>query len=420
MEDASAESPRVLVTTSTFPRWEGDSEPAFVFELSRRLADRFDITVLAPRSPGSRKQENLAGLNVLRFAYFFNKWEDLANHGGGMLNRIRARRMNFFLVPFFLAGQLLALIRLLNKEDFDLIHAHWIVPQGLMVIIARFLSGRKVSVVCTSHGGDLFALQGMCFKKLKQRVIQSCDVLAVVSSAMKQTVVDMGISDQRVKVMPMGVDLKNLFIPDPAVKRSSNEILFVGRLVEKKGLHVLVEAMPEILAKFPEVRLTVAGAGPMEKRIKKRVADLGLAGKVRFLGMVPQKKLPLLYSRAAMAVFPFVIAEDGDQEGLGLVVVEAMGCGCPVIASDLPALRDTVLHGRTGFLVDPGAPSLLAEGFIRAIENPEKINSLVSNARDHVLAKFDWSAAAKRYANLFLKQYNEIPLLYCVKDKASS
>ncbi|MRS03016.1 glycosyltransferase family 4 protein, partial [bacterium] len=98
MKDNSKDRSRILVLTSTFPRWENDPEPAFVFELSRRLCPFFDITVLSPRTPGSKKRERMAGLRVVRFPYFFQRWEKLAMHGGGILNKLRSNPFYYLLV----------------------------------------------------------------------------------------------------------------------------------------------------------------------------------------------------------------------------------------------------------------------------------------------------------------------------------
>ena len=100
MDNNAGSKIKVLVLTSTFPRWHNDTEPGFVFELSRRLADRFNITLLAPRSPGAKDEEVMAGMRVKRFGYFFRPLENLATHSGGIMGRLRANYLNQLLVPF--------------------------------------------------------------------------------------------------------------------------------------------------------------------------------------------------------------------------------------------------------------------------------------------------------------------------------
>ena len=345
--------PRLLVLTSTFPRWQDDLEPPFVFELSRRLADSFDITVLTPRTPGSLEHETMDGLQVIRFPYFVGRWENLASHGGGILSRLRSNPLYYFLVPPFLIGQVWALVRMLRQDSWDLIHAHWLIPQGIIALIARALARRPVPLVCTSHGGDLFALRGAPFRALKRAVLHASARVSVVSSAMRAEVVGLGIDTNKVAIIPMGVALGDRFTPDPRTTRLSNELLFVGRLVEKKGLGLLLAALPRVLLVYPNTRLTIVGGGPLEAALRRRSRELGISDHVDFQGMVSQSDLPAYYRRATLFVAPFLVAGSGDQEGFGLVLVEAMGCGCPVVCGDVSAVRDIVHNEETGLLVNP-------------------------------------------------------------------
>ena len=403
MKDSSTHRPRVLVLTSTFPRWENDTEPAFIFELSRRLTVSFDVTVLSPRTPGSKRKENMAGLRVIRFPYFFSQWEKLAMHGGGILNQLKTNPAYYLMVPFFLLGQLLAIIRLVRNEHFDLIHAHWLIPQGFIAALGMWIAGKNVPLLCTSHGGDLFALKGKGLQRLKRRIMDKSAALTVVSKAMKKTVVDMGVAPDKVEVIPMGVDLKGLFTPDPGVQRKTDELLFVGRLVEVKGLQILLDAMPKVLAKHPGIRLVVAGAGPLESELRASAAKLNMTDCVDFLGMVPQLKLPSLYQQATLAVFPFIVTKSGVQEGFGLVVVEAMGCCCPVIAGDLPAIHDTVVHEENGLIFPSGNAQVLADSILKLLDDPEFRARLAGEGRKSVVQNFDWEIIAGKYAEIYGK-----------------
>jgi len=403
MKNKTPRRPKVLVFTSTFPRWENDSEPAFVFELSRRLNDAFDVTILSPRSPGSKDKETMAGLRVIRFAYFIRRWENLATHSGGILNRLRSNPFNYLLVPFFLLGQIWALVRLLGREEFDLIHAHWLISQGMVTIIGLIVARHKIPLICTSHGGDLFALRGKIFQCLKRWIINRSQMLTVVSRAMRDTIIDMGINASKIEVISMGVDLRNIFVPGNESRRSNNEILFVGRLVEVKGVDVLLKAMPKVLQTHPDIHLTIAGDGPLKPKLKELALNLGIVDRIDFLGMMEQTKLPGLYRWAALAVFPFIATRSGVQEGFGLVVLEAMGCNCPVIAGDLPAIHDSIVHEKSGLLVDPGSSEKLAGAILRALQDKDLCLRMAEMARKYVLEHYDWEVVVEKYAGLYNK-----------------
>ncbi|NEX16522.1 MAG: glycosyltransferase family 4 protein [Halochromatium sp.] len=390
--------PRLLVLTSTFPRWRDDPEPPFVFELSRRLTDRFEITMLAPRSPGSLEQEVMADLRVVRFPYFLRRWETLAGQDGGILNRLRANPLNYLLVPFFLIGQAWALIRLLRAERWDLIHAHWLIPQGVIALFVKKLCRCSVPLICTSHGGDLFALRSAPLQALKRVVMQASAGITVVSEAMRAVVLSMGIAAEKVSVIPMGVDLQQQFTPDPkGTPRQTHELLFVGRLVEKKGVDQLLRALPQILETHPKTGLVIAGGGPLEPDLKRLTETLGLVGRVEFRGMLTQAELPTLYRRATLFVAPFRIGRSGDQEGLGLVLVEASGCGCPVICGNVAAVQDVIESDHSGVLINPDDTEALAAAIVALLSDPQRRERLAVQARARCLERFDWGVIAKRY-----------------------
>jgi glycosyltransferase involved in cell wall biosynthesis len=346
------------------------------------------------RGQRSRKYGRVAGDPA---PVFSSKPRAPDQSGRGDLTSTQIQSIQLSAGSFFLIGQIRAIIKLIRRKNIDAIHAHWIIPQGFTAAIALMITQKSIPLICTSHGGDLYGLQGKLFQQVKHWVIRRSRRLTVVSQAMKKTVVDMGIPENKVAVISMGVDLKERFVPAPHKKRVPNSLLFVGRLVEKKGLNILIDAMPRILARFPDVLLTVAGSGPLEADLRKQSRSLDLTDHIVFLGSQPQSKLPGLYQQAALAVFPFVRAKDGDQEGLGLVVIEAMGCGCPVIASDLPAIKDTILHGKTGWSVTPGDSHSLAEKVINALENLEKTREMAECARIRAVELFDWIVISDRY-----------------------
>jgi len=408
--------PKILVLTSTYPRWEKDWEPRFVFDLCRRLTKDFEVHVLAPHFPGSALQEVMDGTRVTRYRYFFWEGGQTITYDGGILNRLRKNPFRYGLVPFLLFFQIVAARRLMSKHDFSAVHAHWVIPQGLVAIIAQW--GRpKIPILCTSHGGDLFGLGGKLFMKLKRWVMTRLRCVTVVSEPMRREANRLA-PHTPARVIPMGTDLKTHFYPNGS-ERSSNTILFVGRLVDKKGVPQLLEAFVKVKKKHAYTQLLIAGWGPEERSLRKQVEAMdreqmgegnilskkkeSLGESIHFLGAVPHPDLPSLYRKATVTVVPSVVAENGDQEGFGLVIVEALGCGSPVVASNLPAIRDILQDGVTGLLATPGDVGHLAAHICRLLENKDERASLGRKGREHVAARFDWEAIAESYKNLLLQ-----------------
>ena len=389
---------KLLVLASTYPRWVGDPEPGFVHELARRLVDRFDVTVLCPHAPGAAAKESMDGVDVVRYRYAPQAWQTLVNDGGIVTN-LRRKKWKCLLVPGFVLAQAWCAWRLIRRCRIDVVHAHWLVPQGLIVALLQWLPGGKVPFLVTSHGADLYALRGRLLDRIKAFVACRAEAVTVVSNAMRERVASLGVPASKVKVEPMGVDLTERFVPDPAVPRSQRKILFVGRLVEKKGLRHLLDAMPLVLRHFPDASLDIAGFGPEEKALKAQVRALGLEAHARFLGAMPQPQLPDLYRSAALFVAPFITAGSGDQEGLGLVLVEAAGCGCPLVVGNVPAVKDVLEHE----LIDPVDPrdaGQLASAIVATLSHPQRKCAEADALRARLIGQFDWRQVAGRYASL--------------------
>jgi glycosyltransferase involved in cell wall biosynthesis len=389
---------KLLVLTSTFPRWNGDNEPPFVYELSRRLQKKFKIYVLAPHAAGCLSEEILNGIYIKRFRYFFTRWEKLA-YQGGILSNLKNYPVRYALVPFFLIAEYVVLVRMLRRHRFDLIHAHWIIPQGLMALLARPFARSKPALLCTSHGGDLYGLRGRFFAWLKSLVLNHTNTLTVVSRAMLENVLSMGGDSKKVSVIPMGVELQNRFIP-PAARKEAQALLFVGRLVEKKGLRYLIEAMPEILGKNPSAFLRIAGDGPQREALEKRISELKINERVQFLGPVCNDDLPSFYQTSNIVIFPSIIAADGDREGFGLVLVEALGCECALVVSDLPAMQDIIIDGKTAIVVPQRNVKMLAERVNELLDNSTLQISLGKAGRRFVLKHFDFDRIVEKYIDL--------------------
>lgn len=390
---------KILVTTSTFPRWLGDTDPPFVYYLCLGLQD-YDVHVLAPHCAGSPEEEVLNGIHVHRYRYAPENMEVLA-YDGGLLRKIKRRPLYALLLPFFVVGQWLAIRRLQRKHQFSLIHAHWIIPQGFVVALSSY------KYLLTSHGGDLYALNSKFLAPVKRWILRKAARLTVVSHGMINECVNLGLSENDVDVQPMGVDTSDLFIaPEGAQESARNGILCVGRLVEKKGISVLIEAMGELRAKGILPKLTIIGDGPEAENLKSLVSQKQLQEQVTFLGAISNTELPAYYQQASIFVLPSVISKDGDQEGLGLVSVEAMACGCPVIASGLPAVKDVVSHEKDGLLFEPGSVSELAQAIQRLLGDEILRNSLAAEGLKRAIY-FDWKKVSARYQAIIKQLIDE-------------
>lgn len=388
---------KLLVLASTYPRWHGDHEPGFVHELSKRMSSRFEVTVLCPHAPGACTDEHMEGVRVVRFRYAPKHFETLVNDGG-IVSNLKTNSWKFLLLPFFFIAQVWMIWAINRKWKPDIIHAHWLIPQGLAVALLRVLIPSMPPFYVTSHGADLFALKSRVFQRLKKFVISRAAGVSVVSSCMKQELDLLGCSMDKVSVLPMGVNLDDRFIPNEAVVRSHGEILFVGRLVEKKGLRYLLKAFPYVWQKYPEASITIVGFGPDKGGMIELANKLGIQSRVNFVGAVPQSSLAAYYQRASVFVAPFILASNGDQEGLGLVLVEALGCGCPVVVSDVPASRDVTQEIEGVTTVPMEDSQAIAEAIMAIFRQSGEARAGFDSSISELRQRFSWNSVAKSYA----------------------
>jgi glycosyltransferase involved in cell wall biosynthesis len=394
---------KLLVITSTFPRWKDDTDPPFVFELSRRLMDSFDVNVLAPGYPGALAYEIMDGITIYRFRYMFKNLEKLAG-SEGILPTLKRNPFNYLLVPFFLLGEFLAVLKLSRKIKPDVIHAHWILPQGLIAALAKKFTG--IPFVLTTHGGDIYGLQGGFASLLKGFALRNAETVTVVSNDIKDTIKYTFGKNIHTDVISMGVD-SALFNPD---KRSPQILelhgikgpflLFVGRLTEKKGVQFLIEAMPKVTEQYPDAKLLVIGSGEQEQSLTHLAQNLGISESVIFHGGVPNSELPAYFATADIFIGPSVTASGGDTEGFGLTFVEAGMSGCFVIGTDVGGIGDIIENGKTGFLVPEKNPEILAETIKMILDRKESLAHIKKKTRNNLCERYDWSAIAQKYIEI--------------------
>lgn len=388
---------KILVVATTFPRREGDDQPRFVLDLCRSIPADYDQQVLAPSGPDCDTEDQVEGISVSRFRYFFKHAETLA-YGSGILANLKARPVRWVLVPFFVMGMMLAIRRKLRQFNPDIVHAHWWLPAGFAAAIAIATTKGEFKLLTTCHGGDYFVL-GERLQRLRRWVFNRSDRIAMVSPAMRDHAVAQGFSQKTFSVAPMGVNLQEHFVPDMDTTRRG--ILYVGRLVEKKGVKDLITAWTRASDRVRREGLTIIGTGEQDSTLKAQVRTLGVSDSVTFLGSVAHNELASYYQRAALLVFPSIVSSDNDQEGLGLVAIEAMSCHCPVLASDIGSLGDVVIDDQTGFVYPMGDSTALARRLDELLGAPERCREVAIRGGTAVRERFDWTVVGENYSQLY-------------------
>ncbi|MGD9369202.1 MAG: glycosyltransferase [Desulfobacteraceae bacterium] len=392
----------VLITTSTFPLWDNDGIPRFVYDLAKALSRRCRVTVLAPHHPGVWRQESFGNLTIERFQYSWPAGSQRLAYGYGMRDNIRQSWMAKAQVPVYIASLCLAVGKLLRKERFDVVNSHWIVPQGLAVSLA--LKGfPETAHVVTAHAGDVFLLKKMKVGKLIARYVAShTDMFLPVGSHVASNLNAMVGTQVPQAIQPMGVDHAVFSAsPNKALPKlpfNGNFILFIGRLVEKKGLTYLLDALKLLFFRGFDVGLVVIGSGTLKARMKEKAFQLGIEDRVSFMGALGHESiLPYLQS-CKVVVIPSILDPSSETEGMPTVLAEALSCGCKVVASKVGGIPDVLIDGRNGWLARPADAQDLADKLMTALGHCG--GNVGNNARQSV-RDLDWGCIAERYGDVF-------------------
>ena len=389
MNKTSFRIPILLITASTFPRWENDTEPRFILDLAKALLKYFDVTVLAPAAPNAKEKEKIEGVKVIRYHYFpIHSLESLC-YPGAIVPRIKERKSRILLVPFLFGALFFKLLKIQKK--YDIIHANWLIPQG---IIQSFF---KTPFVITGHGGDVSSLNNILIKRLKIKALHRASGITVVSKELKSQL-NTYYPEEHVQVVSMGCDTGK-FGPQHRIDNfygtsEKKTILFVGRLAEKKGVRYLIEAVKDI-----DARVIIVGAGPLEKQLKKQAISQG--SKIHFLGAKNHDELVSIYASADIFVAPSIVAKDGDKEGLPTTIIEAMASGLPVIGSDSGGIREIIINNENGFLVHEKRTTEIAEKLQILLNDNELYLYMKENALK-TAEKYSYSHIGAKYADILL------------------
>ncbi len=385
---------RALIITTNYPRWEGDPHSPWLVTLLHLLrAQGVTIEVLAPAFAG-QGSHTIDGIPVHRFRYAPACYETLT-HEEGAPNKIRRQPAYLALLPGYLAAGMLAAWRLARQGRFDIVHVHWPVPQGVLGWAAQQGGGGRL--VATFYGADLVLGRRLTLARpFLQAFAGSCADVAAIST---YTAAELArLTGVEARLIPYGIALPP---GDGEWPAEPGLILTVGRLIARKGQAYLVEAMPLLLQRHPEARLVIVGEGHERPQMEELVHRHGLAGRVTLAGRVSDAELQRYYARCDIFVLPAIVDDAGDTEMLGMVSLEAMVYGKPVVATDVGGIPDIVRHGETGLLVPQRDAAALAAAIGQLLDDPALSRRLGQAGHAFARDRFAWPAVVAETLALY-------------------
>jgi teichuronic acid biosynthesis glycosyltransferase TuaC len=384
---------RVLVYTSLFPNSVNPLAGNFVLERIRYLRKFADISVVAPvpympswikgnerwrnwaRVP---RTEDFAGFCTQHPRYFVFPKVGMATHGVSMF-----------------AGSFKQVSNDINTEHYDLIDAHYVYPDGFAAtLLARIL---KKPLVVSARGSDINLFSHFpVIRPLIRQVLQRANGFIAVSQGLKDRMVQLGCINENLAVIRNGVDPEK-FMPRPrlvmreklGLPKERPILIGVGHLDENKGFHILIEAVARL--RSAGVMLLIVGEGPRRSYLETQIRDCGLSGNVKLIGTVPHDELASWYSAADV----FCLASS--REGCPNVVLEAMACGRPVVATRTGGIPELVVSSAFGSLVER-TPEAFESALRDALQRQWDHDAIANHARSH-----RWDNVSLQVMNVYSK-----------------
>jgi len=379
---------RICILTTSFPRYLGDYAGNFVFNLSSKLVNKkFNVRVVAPHDIKTKNHEFIKQVEIFRFKYWFTKKGQKLAYQGGIPHNINNSFYTKFQLLFFLFFFLLKGLKQSQKSD--VIHAQFLLS-GFVGVFIKKLNGKKLLI--TAHGSDIYRIpEKGILKNIFIRLINYSDKIITVSNNNKDILIKLGITKNIIQIIPNGVNLSLFDTPSITNKTKKGiDILWIGRMVEVKGLKYLIKAMKKIVEIHSNTKLILVGDGPIKQNLINLTKELNLENNINFVGFVSNEEIPKYLNYSDIFVLPSI------SEGLPVSILEAMAASKPVIVSNIRGIPDLVKDGSNGFLVKPKNPEQLAKKLNYLIEHPKERKRMGIYSRKKVEKKFTWDIVVNK------------------------
>lgn len=391
---------KICILTHAYPRFPDDTTAPFV-ELTGETLHKHgvDVTVLMPDTPHFERSQADHNVTLQTYRYFFPRRLQLLGYSNTLVNDCRLKKYVYLLAPFLFLSGIFHLFWLTRKNRFTLIHAFWLLPNGFIGAVVCKLC--KIPLMIALRGSDIFvSKQNMIFKWMARWTLKQASMVTSVTPTFFPDLEDFGIPEEKRRLILNGSH-PNLF-PSPPQKRlveirnrysipEDELVIFaLGRIVLKKGFDLLIRALPEVRKKVPQVKVIIGGDGSDLARLKTLATELGVSDIVKFPGTINRRDVPDYFHLCDLFVLPAIFDPIGNVDGCPNVILEAMACGKPVVASGISAIPFVVKDGETGVLVEEKNIPQLTSALITFLTDREKCLRFGEAGRQRILSELTW------------------------------
>ncbi|NOK63464.1 MAG: Glycogen synthase [Chloroflexi bacterium AL-N1] len=414
---------KICMLTSSYPKYRGETTAPFIEEIAAGLVRRgHTVHVVAPFHRDVRREAVERGVYLHFFRYSPNEALNIWGYAESLHADVTLRRNVLVTAPLALSASLLTVMQLINQAEqhtgqnnsgdttpFDIVHAHWVLPNGVPAAIAARLY--HLPLVISLHGSDVFlAERNAPLSLTATSALRAAGGITACSSDLRERALRLGARIHNFDVVPYGVD-PTVFRPDPSsaafvrtelgLEPDTPLIVTIGRLVYKKGLTYLLEAFHNIHQHHPQAVLIIAGYGDLRETLEQRAHELGIASHVYFPGKLERERAARYISAADVYTIPSIRDQDGNVDGLPNVLLEGMGSGRPIVASRVAGIPEVIDDGVHGLLVPERDADALANAITQLLDNRILAHQLGVAARRRIEEELTWDATAARFERVY-------------------
>ncbi len=400
---------RILMVTSSYPLFEGDGTAPFIEEIARSVAGRgHEVDLVLPAHPRLARGGE-PGLRFYPFAYAPLPALRVWGYAQSM-NADRGFKWKTLLVAPFAARATARAVRgRLEASTYDVVHAHWVVPGGVLARGPVLAASRPF--VISLHGSDVFAAERSAVVGFQaRRALAAAGAVTACSSDLRERALRLGARAERTRTVPYGVDAR-FFRAEPPLSTEHRTamrlrlgaspeqtlVVAIGRLVEKKGFAHLVEALSDT----PQLHLAIVGDGDLHENLRARA--LASRSSVTLAGRFSRAEIKEALECADLAAVPSVVDTMGNVDGLPNALLEAMAAGKAIVASRVAGIPDVVRDGVEGVLVPPKDARRLKEALLRLAGDPQRCVELGNAASNKANRDLTWERVAATIEDCYVQ-----------------
>lgn len=409
---------KICVFAHTFPRFKTDAAGgAFMDGFCEGLQKAGnEVIALVPYDTKIKRGENDQSYKFRYFKYIFPAFLHILGYSRTLENDIRLKKRIYLLAPLYYFFGFFALLNLVKKEKIDIINAHWIIPGGFIAALVSLITG--VPLVVTVAGSDvylasknkLFGYMTLFASKVAKEIIGGGSPLWT------EDLVKIGVQKNKtLHTIIYGVDIKQYFPTQNGVNKLKNKlkikhnavvVLAVGRLVYKKGMHVLINSIPKVILKNKNIKFVIVGDGDQKEELQNLAKKLKVNDHLIMPGTISRDELLSYYNLCDVYVSTSIRDKSGNLDDQSIALVEAMACKKATIATDLAGNKIIIKNNQNGFLFEMGNSTKLSEKINFLVENDKIRKRFAETGYKMAISDFSVAAIGKTYTKLFKRILN--------------